>query len=411
MDSIQLDRVAGTLLGLACGDALGAGYEGRVPGPKDPRMIGGGYGPWDPGEWTDDTQMALCIAEVTAAGSVDPEEIGDRFLGWLHGGASDVGIQTRSVLTEASSGADLAARAQEHFARHPHAAAGNGSLMRTAPVALAHLGDDEAIGDSARAVSLLTHGDPLAAEACVLWCIAIDRAIREGRLDGIRDGLAMLDDASRTRWETSLHEAESEPAETFTGNGFVVGALQAAYASIVQTPVREEQPGRHFRSALAAAVSIGGDTDTVAAIAGALLGARWGSSAIPAGWLAVLNGWPGYTARDLTRLAVLTQRGGNPDPTGWPSIRSMVPHYEGLGGFGATAIALPDDESVVIGDMGGLSLPCRRGRRGRLALPHGNRGCSGRCHPGGAMVDRPGGKEPEPGPPPRRSRRPDLRLA
>src|SRR6185503_16130299 len=89
------DRIAGVLLGLASGDALGAGYEFARPPTGDPDMIGGGLGGWDRGEWTDDTQMAICIAEVTATGSMDANAIGDRFLDWYRSGPADVGIQTR----------------------------------------------------------------------------------------------------------------------------------------------------------------------------------------------------------------------------------------------------------------------------------------------------------------------------
>ena len=111
----QLDRAAGVLVGMAAGDALGAGYEFTAP-PVKPEMIGGGLGPWEPGEWTDDTQMALCIAEVTASGRLDATEVGERFLAWLHGGASDVGNQMRAVLGGAGHGGELSGRAAGYFA-------------------------------------------------------------------------------------------------------------------------------------------------------------------------------------------------------------------------------------------------------------------------------------------------------
>ena len=100
---------------------------------------------------------------------------------------------------------------QTYLTRNPDGAAGNGSLMRTAPVALAHLGDDSAIARSASEISGLTHADPLAVEACVLWCVAIDRAVREQRLDGIHDGLALLDGRARDRFAPL---SGSRPANT-----------------------------------------------------------------------------------------------------------------------------------------------------------------------------------------------------
>lgn len=103
----QVDRAAGALLGLACGDALGAGYEFATPPHGEAEMIGGGLGGWDPGEWTDDTQMALCIAEVTATGSLDVTAVAERFLDWYRGRPADVGIQTSTVLAAAERGEDL----------------------------------------------------------------------------------------------------------------------------------------------------------------------------------------------------------------------------------------------------------------------------------------------------------------
>ncbi|MDP9331869.1 MAG: ADP-ribosylglycohydrolase family protein [Actinomycetota bacterium] len=347
----QLDRAAGALVGLAAGDALGAGYEFGPAFSTAPEMIGGGIGSWDSGEWTDDTQMALCIAEVTATGCVDVDAIGDHFLQWLEGGPKDVGIQTRAVLSGAKHGRDLPASAASHFEHNPRGAAGNGSLMRTAPLALAHLGDDAAIEPSAMAVSQLTHGDPLAGEACVLWCIAIDRAVREGRLDGVNDGIALLPASSRDRWREIIDVAESSPPDSFSPNGFVIPAFQAAYAAICQTPIPERMPCLHLQRALERAVQIGNDTDTVAAVAGQLLGARWGASAVPLRWRRLLHGWPNYRSRDLTRLAVLSARGEAPDVRAWPVVERMVPSYRRDFAVTGDSFALADDAGVRIGDV------------------------------------------------------------
>lgn len=313
------NRVTGVMLGAAAGDALGAGYEFRTP-PKlgEARMIGGGLGGFECGEWTDDTQMAICILKaVKRTGflgrkrTVDLIDTGRNFLGWLSEGPADVGIQTRSVLGQALRGqrdsltlaaGTLTAISENYHHRNPDNSAGNGSLMRTAPVALAYLGNDEAMAAAARAVSNLTHADPIAGDACVLWCIAIDRAIRQDRLDGITDGIKLLPEHRRASWESKLYVAMGlpNPRAFSRGNGYVVTALQAALNAAVNAPGLAE--GLH------AAVSTGGDTDTVAAIAGALLGARYGASAIPAEWRMQLHGWPGIDWADLARLAVRAAR-------------------------------------------------------------------------------------------------------
>lgn len=307
------DRVVGALLGMAAGDALGAGYEFQ-PAPRgEIGFIGGGLGDFAPGEWTDDTSMAVCIAEVAATGHLDPDAVGERFLAWARSGPADIGISTRSVLARAADGAQLPAVAADYYADHPHGAAGNGALMRTGPVALAHLGDDAAIAAAARAVAELTHADPLAGDSCVLWCIAIDRAIRDGRRDGLRDGLVLLPPERRSDWEAALHQAETQPPETFAPNGFTVRSLQAAYAAVIQTPVPPERDA-HLPAALEAAVRIGDDTDTTAAIAGSLAGARWGAAAVPDRWRRMLHGWPGLDADDLAALARrIVQARGEPE--------------------------------------------------------------------------------------------------
>ena len=189
LTTAQLDRAVGVLLGTAAGDALGAAYEFGPPrGPElEVAMVGGGSFGWEPGEWTDDTSMAIAIAEVAATGAdLREEEALDalvrRWHEWsLH--AKDVGVQTRSVLSRAGRrGISAQTARRESAALHERTGrtAGNGSLMRTAPLALAYLDDEAALVEAARAVSELTHYDPEAGDACVLWCLAIRHAILTG---------------------------------------------------------------------------------------------------------------------------------------------------------------------------------------------------------------------------------------
>jgi ADP-ribosylglycohydrolase len=324
LSALQADRAAGVLLGAACGDALGVPYEfGTLPLPPEgesPRMVGGGLGGYAPGEYSDDTQMAVCIAEVTATGAdlrdaAALDRVAANFVRWRSGDPADIGIQTRTVLDQVLEhevpglGAALRDAARQLYERTGRAA-GNGSLMRTAPVALAYLGDASALADAARAVSDLTHQDPLAGDACVLWCEGIRRAVLDGGLQGVRGGLAFIPADRREQWSAWLDEAERHPPDHFANNGFVVAAMQAAWSAIMRTPIPPDGSfaGLHFRDALCAAVRAGNDTDTVAAIAGALLGARWGASAVPLKWQRQVHGWPSNRAEDLARLAILTTR-------------------------------------------------------------------------------------------------------
>jgi ADP-ribosyl-[dinitrogen reductase] hydrolase len=296
LTAAQLDRACGVLLGTAAGDALGAAYEFGPPrGPElEVAMVGGGGFGWEPGEWTDDTSMAIAIAEVAAAGAdLRHEEALDTLVQRWHEWsrhAKDVGVQTRSVLSRAGRDSITAQKTRsESAALHKLTGrtAGNGSLMRTAPLALAYLDDEAALVEATRAVSELTHYDPEAGDACVLWCCAIRHAILTGALDA-RIGLQHIPTERRDIWAARLDAAEKAQPSDFTNNGWVVEALRAAWSAITTTPIPTDHPAEgvfradHLRLALDAAVRGGGDTDTVAAIAGGLLGAAYGASAVPA---------------------------------------------------------------------------------------------------------------------------------
>lgn len=351
------DRVEGVLLAMAAGDALGAPYEFGPPrGPElDVAMVGGGI--WEPGEWTDDTAMAIAIAEVAATGAdlrdaSAQDAIVVRWRGWSRT-AKDVGVQTGSVLRAADSGGDITAeRARAESARlHERSGrtAGNGSLMRTAPVALAYLDDEDAMVSAARAISELTHYDPDAGDACVLWCAAIRHAVHTKQLD-VRIGLRHIEPGRRELWAKRLHEAESSRPADFANNGWVVEALQAAWSAIDTTTIPADNPGAgvfradHLRLALEAAVRCGNDTDTVAAIAGALLGAAYGASAVPLEWRILLHGWPGITAHDLVALASAIERKGTPDGFDFTYPGSPID----------TFAYHPYDEKVLLGGVGVL---------------------------------------------------------
>ena len=305
----QQDRARGVLLATATGDALGAPYEFQAArGPElEVAMVGGGSFGWAPGEWTDDTSMAIAIAEVAATGADlrDPsaqDAIVERWYGWSRT-ATDVGNQTRAVLGRTSAGGGWAATAlaaSRDLHERTGRTAGNGALMRTAPVALAYLDDEDGLVAAARGISALTHVDPDACDACVLWCCAIRHAVLTGELD-VRVGLRHLADERRQTWSDRLDVAESSRPADIANNGWVVAALQAAWSAIAGT--RSGPSADQLARGLDAAVRAGDDTDTVAAIAGGLLGAAHGAAAVPARWQELLHGWPGIRARELVGLA------------------------------------------------------------------------------------------------------------
>ncbi|MGV0795774.1 ADP-ribosylglycohydrolase family protein [Mycolicibacterium elephantis] len=377
LTAVQRDRACGTLVTTAAGDALGAGYEFGAPLKPEQQvaMIGGGLGPFDPGEWTDDTSMAIAIAEIAATGaSLQNEAALDRIVErwqWWARSAKDIGVQTNSVLKQ-SARHGLSARTAREAATALHEAtgrtAGNGSLMRTAPVALAFLDDEDALANAARTISELTHFDADAGDACVLWCAAIRHAILTGELD-VRIGLRHIDDSRRSMWAERLDVAETSAPTHFTGkNGWVVAALQSAWSAIATTPIPDDNAAAetfradHLCLALEAAVRGGGDTDTVAAIAGGLLGAVHGASAVPWQWRLALKGWPGLNARGLVTLAEKIVDEGAPRSvhypiSEWKRPRRPVQHpHDGglwLGGVAAlrnlpTTVDLPKGVDVAI---------------------------------------------------------------
>ncbi|WP_428342357.1 ADP-ribosylglycohydrolase family protein [Mycobacterium sp.] len=371
LTAAQRDRACGALLATAAGDALGAGYEFDPPMPSDAiiDMIGGGLGAFEQGEWTDDTSMAIAIAEIAANGADLRDEqaqdhLADRWSFWAQT-AKDIGVQTSSVLSAAEArgiSAHTVRAESEALHKSNGRTAGNGSLMRTAPVALAYLDDEDALVEAARTVSELTHFDPEAGDACVLWCVAIRYAILTGEID-VRRGLDWIPADRRALWSSRLDEAEaSQPSAFADKNGWVVAGLQAAWSAIVNTPVPMDDPASevfradHLRLALETAVRGGNDTDTVAAIAGGLLGAAYGASAVPARWRLMLHGWPGLDTRGLIALADKIIAKGQPDRFdytygGYPESRQLVqhPYDDGLWIGGVTALQkLPEEVDAIV---------------------------------------------------------------
>ena len=305
-----MDRAAGVLVGQAVGDALGVPYEFAAPiRAGDARMVGGGLGPYEPGEWSDDTQMAVCVARVAASGtrltrSDALDAVAAAFIDWKHNAASDIGNQTATVLEMASRhdgvglGEAMTAIARDVGRRGQ---AGNGGLMRTSVVGLAAVDSAEETANAAARVCALTHGEPRCIESSVLWSLAVRNAVLTGNLD-VRSGLPQLAPERRSWWQRQIASAEDGPPSSFTPNGYTVTAFQAAWASIHATAHLDGT--QHIAAALQEAVSIGNDTDTVAAIAGGLLGAAYGASRIPGNWVDRVHGWPGLRAGGLRELAL-----------------------------------------------------------------------------------------------------------
>jgi ADP-ribosyl-[dinitrogen reductase] hydrolase len=245
----DLDRFRDCLLGLAAGDAVGTTVEFRQRGTFPPvtDMIGGGPFRLKPGEWTDDTSMALCLAEsLVETGGFDPRDQMDRYLRWRHDGywssngrCFDVGNTVRDALNRYRETRDPYSGSTDPMS------AGNGCIMRLAPVPMFYAGDEALARSCAAASSRTTHGAQECLDACSLLAGVLCRALRG------EDKASVL-----------LRDAET------------------------------------FEDAILLAANLGDDADTTAAVCGQVAGAFHGECGIPARWLATLA-----RRREITALA------------------------------------------------------------------------------------------------------------
>jgi ADP-ribosylglycohydrolase len=262
-------------------------------------MAGGGG--WDPGEATDDTQMAVLVGEsLLERGGLELPDIFARFQTWAASEPKDIGLQTEDVLTNGMPW-DLAAATHFQVNRR---AAGNGSLMRasTAAVYFAREGQ-QATMDAARRIAALTHGDRAAWEGTAVFHelvrVALEGADPLAAIPGI---LTLVHPDHRPRYAAVL-APDWHPDQATEFNGAVWPCLGSAVWALRTTA--------SFEDAVRAAIDLGGDTDTVAAVTGGLAGARYGMEAIPVRWTEPLHvPLPGSGGRvlHLPQLLDLVQR-------------------------------------------------------------------------------------------------------
>lgn len=257
------------------------------------------------GEWTDDTCQAIAIAVAAAEGPLNTPEsiqiVASNFKRWFQEETKGIGNQTSWIFARAGHfDASELKRLSSIYAESFPRSAGNGSLMRTGPVALAFLRDELGFLETVREIGSLTHADPSCLEACEIWSVAIRHAIFNDNFDGFQLAIDALPEQRKKYWQGIKYEAEQNEPWHFVNNGWVVQSIQAAWSAITRT---DQSTEGHLEAALKYAVRCGHDTDTVAAIAGALLGARWGAGAVPKSWASQIYGWPSMRAENLGLLA------------------------------------------------------------------------------------------------------------
>jgi ADP-ribosyl-[dinitrogen reductase] hydrolase len=275
----------GSLLGLATGDALGAPLEGSSPQhakravEAGPEMVGGGA--WAAGEWTDDTALALCLAESIAEhGLLDTADLAARYIAWARTGKGS-GRTTRSSLRGAANEADARAQAEAYHAATGQSAT-NGTIMRAAPIGLA-AASVESAARSARQDARLTHYDPAAGAASAALCVALV-AIRAGD-DPIDAAEAQTGDHSRLREVMrAVRKRDVGMIAALAGGAEGGNCWTTLGVGLLALGADDDYEG-----GVLWAISLGGDTDTNAAVAGALLGCRHGPDSIPERWHAPLR--------------------------------------------------------------------------------------------------------------------------
>ncbi|MEZ4401941.1 MAG: ADP-ribosylglycohydrolase family protein [Kofleriaceae bacterium] len=308
----------GALWGLALGDALGTTLEFTAPaappfptlatGPVD-AIVGGGPFGLAPGLVTDDTQLAAAVAQSLLAhgGDLDLHDLAARFVTWSQH-AFDIGSQIGAVIRRLGRGDAVDEAARAVWLERDRDAAGNGALMRAAPLAVAYCTRPDALVDAALAEAGLTHWDPRCRLASVAYDAAIAAAVAPGGTPtapamvaaaraALDEAAARLDAAGADRDRVTAahaaltadldHAGDDDPdlygdhVHLLRHQGFVRVAFRLAFWHLSHT--------RGFTAAVVDATNRGGDADTNAAIVGALLGARDGLASLPSAWIAQVD--------------------------------------------------------------------------------------------------------------------------
>jgi ADP-ribosylglycohydrolase len=274
------ERVIGCVLGLALGDALGAPFEFRRRGEiPDPLPAFEDWKGLAPGRWTDDTAMARNLwRSLAERGRLATDDVLRRHLEWLATDPPDVGNLTRRVLGSIRDGVPDAA---ERYVseRGPEISAGNGSVMYCAPLGAFRAARPALLLDEAPALSAITHWDERCRTACLAVTLAVAALVRgEGNPTAVARAVeAVLDREGGEELEYLVGEAGRGRPVDGPDMGFTL------FTAGIGLQVAAE--GLPFEEGLRHVVSLGGDTDTNAAVTGALLGALHGREALPGAWL------------------------------------------------------------------------------------------------------------------------------
>lgn len=280
------DRAAGCLLGLACGDALGGAVEFRDRADLDRsfphgvrEILGGGPHRLERGEYTDDTSLALAIARACTADGIDLDAVAANFVAWLRSNPKDIGIATAQALRLIDRNVPWREAGERLQAASANGVAGNGSVMRCAPLALRFRTDRQQLTWSSIETSRMTHADPRATWGSVALNQGIAHLLGGGDPSSVV--AAAIHDIDEERVVDAIVRSPGLTRDEVESGGYVLDTLNAAFWSLLTTDTAED--------AIVRAVALGSDADTTGAVAGALAGAFYGETGLPARWLQVLH--------------------------------------------------------------------------------------------------------------------------
>jgi ADP-ribosyl-[dinitrogen reductase] hydrolase len=302
----ETDRFQGCLLGLATGDAVGTALAFQPPHTFQPivDMVGGGPFNLKPGQWTDDTSMALCLASsLVERHGFDPRDQIERYCRWAREGylssagrGFDIGNTVRAALARYQVTGDACSGSLSPTS------AGNGSIMRLAPVAMYYFPDHQAIEPYTGESSRTTHGTQECGDACRLLAGILGRALAGQPKEEVLGGaIATCEAGPRIAAIARGEYRHTSPAEV-RGGGYVVVSLEAALWCFNRS--------NSFEAAILSAANLGDDADTTAAVCGQVPGAYYGAAAIPSRWLARLA-----QEQLIRQLAIRLQRSHERGPT------------------------------------------------------------------------------------------------
>ena len=286
-----LQKAEGCLLGLACGDALGRPVEFKSAATIEQRhgtidsMLGNGSHGQPAGRITDDTELALRIARsLVACDGFDGADVTERFVGWYETDPFDIGLMTTDALARLQRGDPWDEAGQAVWkSRREGSNAGNGSVMRCTPYALAFADDPQQLGQVSEQSSAITHADPRCKRGCAVLNLTIAALLR-GEDDPLQRALERTypEQSDAPEIDEAVQGLPDSVAVTDINNGgYVVDALQAGLYYALSADSAED--------AIIRAVNAGGDADTVGAITGAVAGARFGATSLPDTWLETID--------------------------------------------------------------------------------------------------------------------------